>query len=109
MPAVLAGAGTSSLLTLGVIALGATLLAIMFGQLTKRVPTPTAGCTHTPATSSVTSPVTSPGGATGSSAGRATPPSSRPGSSTSTPYSAGARRASGTGASPSLACGCRLW
>src|SRR5215471_2863453 len=38
MPGVLAGAGTSSLLTLGVIALGATLLAIMFGQLTKRVP-----------------------------------------------------------------------
>jgi len=43
MPAVLAGAGTSSLLTLGVIALGATLLAVMFGQLTKRVPNSDGG------------------------------------------------------------------
>ena len=38
MPAVMAGAGTSSLLTLGVIAVGAILLGVMFGQLTKRVP-----------------------------------------------------------------------
>jgi basic amino acid/polyamine antiporter, APA family len=38
MPAVLAGAGTVSLLVLGVIAIGAMLLAILFGQLTKRVP-----------------------------------------------------------------------
>ena len=38
MPAVLAGAGTSSLGTLAVIAVGATLLAVMFGQLTRRVP-----------------------------------------------------------------------
>src|SRR6516165_8344740 len=38
MPAVMAGAGTSSLLVLAVIAIGATLLAIMFGQLTRRVP-----------------------------------------------------------------------
>src|SRR5215469_11271827 len=43
MPAVLAGAGTSSLLTLAVIALGATLLAIMFGQLTRRVPNSDGG------------------------------------------------------------------
>ena len=43
MPAVLAGAGTSSLLTLGVIALGAMLLAVMFGQLTKRVPNSDGG------------------------------------------------------------------
>jgi basic amino acid/polyamine antiporter, APA family len=43
MPAVLASAGTSSLLTLGVIALGATLLAVMFGQLTKRVPNSDGG------------------------------------------------------------------
>ena len=43
MPAVLAGAGTSSLLTLGVIAVGATLLAIMFGQLTRRVPNSDGG------------------------------------------------------------------
>ena len=38
MPAVLAGAGTSSILTLGVIAIGALLLAVMFGQLTRRIP-----------------------------------------------------------------------
>jgi len=40
---VLASAGTSSLLTLGVIAIGATLLAVMFGQLTKRVPNSDGG------------------------------------------------------------------
>jgi basic amino acid/polyamine antiporter, APA family len=38
MPAVLASAGTSSLLVLAVIAAGATLLAVLFGQLTRRVP-----------------------------------------------------------------------
>jgi basic amino acid/polyamine antiporter, APA family len=38
MPAVLASAGTVSLLVLGVIAAGAMGLAILFGQLTKRVP-----------------------------------------------------------------------
>ncbi len=38
MPAVMAGAGTSSIITLGVIALGAVLLGVLFGQLTKRVP-----------------------------------------------------------------------
>jgi APA family basic amino acid/polyamine antiporter len=43
MPGVLAMAGTSSLLTLGVIAVGATLLAVMFGQLTKRVPNSDGG------------------------------------------------------------------
>ena len=43
MPAVLAGAGTSSLLTLGVIAVGAMLLAVMFGQLTRRVPNSDGG------------------------------------------------------------------
>jgi APA family basic amino acid/polyamine antiporter len=43
MPAVLAGAGTSSLVTLGVIAVGAMLLAVMFGQLTKRVPSSDGG------------------------------------------------------------------
>ncbi|WP_240691574.1 APC family permease [Amycolatopsis nivea] len=36
MPAVLAGAGTSSLLVLGVVAVGAAVLAVLFGQLTKR-------------------------------------------------------------------------
>jgi APA family basic amino acid/polyamine antiporter len=35
---VLAGAGTSSLLVLGVIAIGAILLGVLFGQLTRRVP-----------------------------------------------------------------------
>ncbi len=43
MPAVLAGAGTSSLATLAVIAIGAMLLAVMFGQLTKRVPNSDGG------------------------------------------------------------------
>ncbi len=43
MPAVLAGAGTSSLLVLAVIALGAMLLAVLFGQLTKRVPNSDGG------------------------------------------------------------------
>ncbi|HEY1737604.1 MAG TPA: amino acid permease, partial [Acidimicrobiia bacterium] len=43
MPAVMAGAGTASLLTLGVIAVGAVLLGLLFGQLTKRVPTVDGG------------------------------------------------------------------
>jgi APA family basic amino acid/polyamine antiporter len=43
MPAVLAGAGTSSLLVLAVIAVGAVLLAVLFGQLTKRVPNSDGG------------------------------------------------------------------
>ena len=38
MPAVLAAAGTSSLIVLAVVAAGAMLLAVLFGQLTKRVP-----------------------------------------------------------------------
>jgi APA family basic amino acid/polyamine antiporter len=43
MPAVMAGAGTSSLITLGVVALGALVLAVLFGQLTKRVPSRDGG------------------------------------------------------------------
>ena len=43
MPAVMAGAGTSSIITLGVIAVGAVLLGLMFGQLTKRVPNSDGG------------------------------------------------------------------
>jgi basic amino acid/polyamine antiporter, APA family len=43
MPAVMAGAGTSSLFVLLVIAVGAMLLAILFGQLTKRVPNSDGG------------------------------------------------------------------
>ena len=43
MPAVLAGAGTSSLVTLAVIALGAMVLAVLFGQLTRRVPNSDGG------------------------------------------------------------------
>ena len=43
MPAVLAGAGTMSLAVLGVIAIGAMLLAVLFGQLTKRVPSSDGG------------------------------------------------------------------
>jgi APA family basic amino acid/polyamine antiporter len=38
MPAVLAGAGTSSIVTLLAISVGALLLAVLFGQLTRRVP-----------------------------------------------------------------------
>src|SRR3954451_6971763 len=38
MPAVMAGAGTSSILTLAAVSVGAVLLALLFGQLTKRVP-----------------------------------------------------------------------
>ncbi len=43
MPAVLAEAGTSSLITLAVIAVGAMLLAVLFGQLTRRVPSSNGG------------------------------------------------------------------
>jgi basic amino acid/polyamine antiporter, APA family len=43
MPAVMAGAGTSSILVLGVITLGAVLLGVLFGQLTKRVPNSDGG------------------------------------------------------------------
>lgn len=43
MPAVMASAGTSSIITLGVITLGALLLGLLFGQLTKRVPTVDGG------------------------------------------------------------------
>ena len=38
LPGVLAAAGTSSLIVLAVVAVGAMLLAVLFGQLTKRVP-----------------------------------------------------------------------
>jgi APA family basic amino acid/polyamine antiporter len=38
MPAVLASAGTSSLIVLAVIAVGAMVLAVLFGQLTRRIP-----------------------------------------------------------------------
>src|SRR5271165_3196473 len=43
MPAVLAGAGTMGIAVLAVIAVGAMLLAILFGQLTKRVPNSDGG------------------------------------------------------------------
>jgi APA family basic amino acid/polyamine antiporter len=43
MPAVMAGAGTSSIITLGIIAVGAVLLGVLFGQLTKRIPTSDGG------------------------------------------------------------------
>lgn len=43
MPGVLAEAGTSSILVLGVIAVGAVLLGLMFGQLTKRIPSSDGG------------------------------------------------------------------
>jgi APA family basic amino acid/polyamine antiporter len=43
MPAVLASAGTVSLVVLAVIAVGAMVLAILFGQLTRRVPNSDGG------------------------------------------------------------------
>src|SRR3954467_3659436 len=43
MPAVMAGAGTSSIITLAIVAAGAVLLGILFGPLTKRVPTSEGG------------------------------------------------------------------
>jgi len=43
MPAVLAGAGTSGIVVLAVIAVGAMLLAVLFGQLTRRVPNSDGG------------------------------------------------------------------
>lgn len=43
MPAVMAGAGTSSIMTLGIISVGAILLGLLFGQLTKRVPSSDGG------------------------------------------------------------------
>jgi APA family basic amino acid/polyamine antiporter len=43
MPAVMAGAGTSSILTLGVISIGAVVLGVLFGQMTKRVPNSDGG------------------------------------------------------------------
>ncbi|HVX22185.1 MAG TPA: amino acid permease [Acidimicrobiales bacterium] len=43
MPAVMAGAGTMSLFVLGAIAIGALLLGVLFGQLTKRVPNSDGG------------------------------------------------------------------
>ena len=42
-PAVIAGAGTSGIVVLGVIAVGAMLLAVLFGQLTKRIPNSDGG------------------------------------------------------------------
>ena len=43
MPAVLAGAGAMGIAVLGVVAVGAMLLAVLFGQLTKRVPNSDGG------------------------------------------------------------------
>jgi basic amino acid/polyamine antiporter, APA family len=43
MPGVLAQAGTSSIIVLAVIALGAMLLAVLFGQLTRRIPNSDGG------------------------------------------------------------------
>jgi APA family basic amino acid/polyamine antiporter len=43
MPAVMAEAGTSSILVLGVISVGAVLLGVMFGQLTTRIPSSDGG------------------------------------------------------------------
>ncbi len=48
MPALMAGAGTSSPVVMAVVAAGAMLLlAVLFGQLTGGSPTRTAGCMPT--------------------------------------------------------------
>ena len=43
LPAVMAGAGAMSLIVLGVVAVGALLLGVLFGQLTRRVPNSDGG------------------------------------------------------------------
>jgi len=43
LPAILAGAGTMGIVVLGVIAVGAMLLAVLFGQLSRRVPNSDGG------------------------------------------------------------------
>lgn len=43
MPGVMAGAGTSSIIVLAVVSLGAMLLAVLFGQLTRRLPNSDGG------------------------------------------------------------------
>jgi basic amino acid/polyamine antiporter, APA family len=43
MPAILAGAGSLGIVVLAVIAVGATVLAVLFGQLTKRIPNSDGG------------------------------------------------------------------
>ncbi len=43
MPAVIAGAGTMGIVVLAVIAIGALLLAVLFGQLTRRIPNSDGG------------------------------------------------------------------
>lgn len=90
MPGVLAGAGTSSILVLGVIAVGAVLLGVMFGQLTKRIPSSDGGLYAYSrhefgdfADYLTTSPTISRPGVTGSPHGQATPRSCRRGCSTS--------------------------
>ena len=81
LPAVLAAAGTVSLIVLGVVAVGAIPLAVLFGQLTRRVPKSDGGLYATRATSSVISPATRQGGAIGSRPGLVMRPSWRRGCS----------------------------
>jgi len=81
------GSGHDGIAVLAVIAVGAMLLAVLFGQLTKRVPNSDGGVYAYAATNSATSPAISWDGATGSSRGPVTRQSSRRGSSTSTPSS----------------------
>ena len=107
MPAVMAGAGTSSIITLGRDRdrRGAARPAVRSAHQARAEHRRRAR-THTPATSSATSPATSPRGATGSPAGPATRRSSRRGCSTSSRCSASTTRRPGrTSASRSPGCG----
>ena len=90
MPAVLAGAGTMGIAVLAVIAVGAMLLAVLFGQLTKRVPNSDGGLyAYSRHEFGDFAGIWSVG-ATGSRRGPAMRRSSCPGSSTSTLCSDGA-------------------
>jgi APA family basic amino acid/polyamine antiporter len=99
MPAVLAGAGTSSLIVLAVIAVGATLLALLFGQLTRRVPNSDGGLYAYARHEFGDFAGYLVGWCYWISAWAGNAAIWPPGSSTSTPCSASTRRGSATGAS----------
>jgi basic amino acid/polyamine antiporter, APA family len=107
MPAVLAGAGTSSLLVLAVIAVGATLLAVLFGQLTKRVPNSDGGLYAYARYEFGDFAGYLTGWCYWIQAWAGNAAIVRPGSSTWMPCSASTPQAWGTGGSRSSACGCR--
>jgi amino acid permease len=100
MPAVLAGAGTISLAVLAVIAVGAMVLAVLFGQLTRRVPNSDGGLYAYARHEFGDFAGYLTGWCYWVQAWAATRPSSRPGCFMWTPCSASIRRAWGTGGSP---------